>query len=111
MAWALARSPVSLVVRGLATYPGGRPPRRPSPDCARGVARRGFTMVRQFVRGLGPAFGWLVFPVIPALLGRAYHETFNLAIFFQKTGPDPRAWGWFAWLILTGPLVGYGFLA
>jgi hypothetical protein len=67
-------------------------------------------MIKTLVRALGPVFAWLVFPILPALLGRTYHETFNFA-FTQKTGPDPRDWGWLAWVLLAGPLVGYGFLA
>ena len=28
-----------------------------------------------------------------------------------RVGPDPRMWGWFIWVIMLGPLLGYGFLA
>lgn len=55
------------------------------------------------------ALAWLVFPLVPALLGSTYHETFNIAIFGK--GPDPHDWGWPTWILLTGPLLGYGFLA
>lgn len=60
--------------------------------------------------GLGPALAWFVFPVVPALLGRTYYETCNLS-FSPAKGPDPRDWDWFAWVLLAGPLLGYGFLA
>ena len=53
---------------------------------------------------------WLVLPLIPAVLGDTYHRTLNIT-FSQRGGPDPRDWSWSTWLILMGPLVGYGFLA
>src|SRR4051794_38639197 len=61
------------------------------------------------VRGIGMALAWLLFPLVPALLGGAYQRTFN-----ELSGPespDPRLWGWLSWAMLAGPLLGYGFLA
>jgi hypothetical protein len=52
---------------------------------------------------------WLVFPLVPAALGNGYQNTFNAL--FGREGPDPWAWGWLAWILMTGPLLGYGFLA
>jgi hypothetical protein len=60
--------------------------------------------------GLGSAMAWFIFPIVPALLGQAYHQTCNLAI-FERSGPDPWVWTWERWIVLTGPLLGYGFLA
>lgn len=60
--------------------------------------------------GLGMALAWFAFPLVPTLLGTAYHDRLNWG-FAKSAGPDPRDWGWPAWLILAGPLVGYGFLA
>jgi hypothetical protein len=58
--------------------------------------------------GVLEALGWLVLPLVAALLGSAYHRTFDDAL---AGGADPHDWGWLSWLILTGPLIGYGFLA
>lgn len=60
--------------------------------------------------GVRSALAWLLFPLVPALLGNAYHRTLNLS-FGNRGGPDPRDWAWPAWVILMGPLLGYGFLA
>jgi hypothetical protein len=51
------------------------------------------------------ALGWMAFPLVPALLAMTYHRTVNVS------GTDPRDWGWDQWLVLLGPLWGYGFLA
>lgn len=67
-------------------------------------------MIRTHAGGLGVAFAWFLFPLAPALLGRAYHETCHLS-FGSARAPDPHDWGWLAWVILVGPLLGYGFLA
>jgi hypothetical protein len=61
--------------------------------------------------GLRPALAWLIFPLVPALLGRTYHETYNPGLFSEASGPDPRDWSWLQWMLLAGPLFGYGFLA
>lgn len=60
-------------------------------------------MSRPHSGGLGPAIVWFVFPLVPAFLGRTYHEAFG--------SNDPHQWDWLVWLIAAGPLVGYGFLA
>ncbi|WP_435008404.1 hypothetical protein P12x_005618 [Tundrisphaera lichenicola] len=49
---------------------------------------------------------WMFFPLIPALLGQACSQ----ALGFWR-GVDPRDWGWAAWLIQLGPLLGFGYLA
>jgi hypothetical protein len=56
-----------------------------------------------FRREIGLVIGWLAFPLVPVLL----EDTYYSLIFF----PDPRGWGWFEWIIMLGPLVGFGFLA
>ena len=57
-----------------------------------------------------PAFAWLIFPLVPALVGTTSYEVLNLS-FGEHGGPDPYDWDWTNWLLLTGPLLGYGFLA
>jgi hypothetical protein len=65
-----------------------------------------------FRRELGLVIGWLVFPLVPVILEDIYYQLFNSDYATStKTGPDPRAWDWSKWLIMLGPLVGYGFLA
>jgi hypothetical protein len=55
---------------------------------------------------------WLVFPLVPVVL-----EDLNFQICMvnlnsrAQFGPDPCEWGWGSWLLMLGPLVGYGFLA
>jgi hypothetical protein len=60
--------------------------------------------------GVGAALAWFVFPVVPTLLGSSCHQELNQAI-GKSHGPDPRDWDWATWLVLTGPLLGYAFLA
>ncbi len=55
--------------------------------------------------------GWLAFPLVPALLGTVYQGTLNLNYPSSTHGPEPRDWDWVRWVILMGPLAGYGFLA
>lgn len=55
--------------------------------------------------GIGLAIGWFVFPVVPVLLARTFHEALNFG------GPDPRRWDFGEYVFLLGPLLGYGFLA
>ena len=62
-------------------------------------------MGRQRLRELWSALGWLIFPLVPALLATTYHQTCNFM------GPDPREWDWLLWVVLLGPLCGFGFLA
>ena len=64
--------------------------------------------MRQTGGGLASALAWLVFPLVPAVLGSLYHQTFNSAF---PDRSDPRLWDWSDWVFLAGPLVGYGFLA
>lgn len=61
-------------------------------------------------RGVRSALAWFAFPLVPALLGIFYHDTCNIG-FTQRGGPDPREWNGFSWLLLIGPMLGYGFLA
>ncbi len=67
-------------------------------------------MKRGRLAELGSASAWLAFPMVPAILGITYHGTLNLA-WGRSSGPDPREWDWPSWIILMGPLLGYGFLA
>ena len=62
----------------------------------------------QIPDGLRSALAWMVFPLVPALLGQTSHHTMNFGF---GGGPDPREWDWPAWTILLGPLLGYGYLA
>jgi len=56
--------------------------------------------------------GWLVFPLVPVVLGDIYYQICNLnPSSTAKFGPDPLDWGWIMWIVMLGPLVGYGFLA
>jgi hypothetical protein len=58
--------------------------------------------------GVRSALAWLVFPLAPAFLGQTYHQFLN---FGMRGGSDPREWDWINWVILIGPLLGYGYLA
>ena len=51
------------------------------------------------------AVSWLVFPLLPVVLEDRYYQTVNFS------GADPHEWEWLMWVIMLGPLVGYGFLA
>jgi hypothetical protein len=48
---------------------------------------------------------WLLFPLVPALLSRWYYQEMN------PSQEDPRLWSSGSWVILLGPLCGFGFLA
>lgn len=52
------------------------------------------------------ALGWFLFPLVPTFLGRLYQGVFN-----SPHGPAPGEWPWSMWVLLAGPLLGYGFLA
>ena len=69
-------------------------------------------MPNRFRRELGLILAWLIFPLVPVVLEDLYYQvsSFNFDG-ASRVGPDPRVWGWFVWLIMLGPLVGYGFLA
>jgi hypothetical protein len=54
---------------------------------------------------------WFAFPLAPAILGDAYQRWFGGDAVSKYGSPDPLVWDWQTWLILAGPLVGYGFLA
>src|SRR3954452_18661828 len=60
-------------------------------------------------RGIGMAMAWMLFPLVPAVLGNTYQRTFNELL--GPESPDPRRWEWQSWALLAGPLLGYGFLA
>ncbi len=64
-------------------------------------------MVRSDGGGVRSVVEWTLFPLAPAILGRAYHQSVG-GLFFQR---DPRMWTWLTWLLMLGPLLGYGFLA
>jgi hypothetical protein len=69
-------------------------------------------VLKRFRRELWLILGWLIFPLVPVVLGDLYYQLSNFE-FTQtaRAGPDPHVWGWFIWIIMLGPLVGYGFLA
>jgi hypothetical protein len=60
--------------------------------------------------GVGSVLAWFLFPMVPALLGSTCLQELNWTI-GRNGGPDPRDWDWQTWIVLTGPLLGYGFLA
>lgn len=62
-------------------------------------------MVRGLFRALWPAVGWAALPLVPALLAATSYKAAN---FMEH---DPREWGIVEFVVLLGPLVGYGFLA
>jgi hypothetical protein len=66
----------------------------------------------RFRRELGLILAWLIFPLVPVVLEDLYYQvsSFNFGG-TSRAGPDPRVWGWFVWVIMLGPLLGYGFLA
>jgi hypothetical protein len=71
------------------------------------------TVAHRFRRELGLVIGWLVFPLVPVILEDVYYQICNLNFesSSSRAGPDPRAWGWGLWIVVVGPLLGYGFLA
>lgn len=70
--------------------------------------------------------GWLVFPLVPVILADIYYQMCNLNFnsmsnygldpldwprrMMSNYGPDPLDWGWIMWIVMLGPLIGYGFL-
>jgi hypothetical protein len=69
-------------------------------------------VAHRFRRELGLVIGWLVFPLVPVILEDFYYQICNLNFeTASQTGPDPHTWGWGTWIIMLGPLLGYGFLA
>jgi hypothetical protein len=69
-------------------------------------------VAHRFRRELGLVIAWLVFPLVPVILEDFYYQTCNRTLFSSSsTGPDPHDWGWGLWIVMLGPLLGYGFLA
>jgi hypothetical protein len=60
---------------------------------------------------LGMALAWLVFPMLPVILEDFYYQVCVNLFGSSRAGPDPHSWGWSTWLLMLGPLLGYGFLA
>ncbi len=57
------------------------------------------------------ALAWLIFPMAPVLLEEMYYQ-FAVNLFgSSRSGPDPYDWSWGTWMVMLGPLLGYGFLA
>ena len=55
---------------------------------------------------------WLVFPLVPVILEDLYYQISALNLSSNaRFGPDPCDWTWISWVLMLGPLVGYGFLA
>jgi hypothetical protein len=66
----------------------------------------------RFRRELGLILAWLIFPLVPVVLEDLYFQVSDLELGNSgRVGPDPRVWGWLVWVLMLGPLVGYGFLA
>ncbi len=57
------------------------------------------------------AMAWLLFPMLPVILEEFYYQLCVNLLGSTRAGPDPHAWAWGTWLVMLGPLVGYGFLA
>jgi hypothetical protein len=57
------------------------------------------------------ALAWMVFPMVPAMLEEFYYQISVNLFGNLRSGPDPVDWGWGTWVVMLGPLVGYGFLA
>lgn len=60
--------------------------------------------------GAGSVVAWLAFPLVPTLVGTTAYGFLNLSL-GDHGGPDPYDWNGPLWLLLTGPLLGYGALA
>jgi hypothetical protein len=60
---------------------------------------------------LGVIVGWLVFPLVPVILEDIYYQICTNPFSTARFGPDPHDWGWGVWVVMLGPLVGFGFLA
>jgi hypothetical protein len=57
------------------------------------------------------ALAWLMFPLVPVLLEELYYQVVVNLLGSERSGPDPVDWGWSTWILMLGPLLGYGFLA
>jgi hypothetical protein len=60
---------------------------------------------------LGMLLAWLAFPMIPVVLEESYYQISVNILGSSRAGPDPGDWSWPTWLVMLGPLLGYGFLA
>jgi hypothetical protein len=67
--------------------------------------------------GTGPrveivmALAWVIFPMVPVLLEEMYYQICLNLFGSMRSGPDPIDWEWGTWVLMLGPLVGYGFLS
>ncbi len=69
-------------------------------------------MGRPFRRELALIVAWLVFPLVPVVLEDVYYQISVLNPQANaRFGPDPHEWDWSSWVLMLGPLLGYGFLA
>ena len=69
-------------------------------------------MANRFRRELGLIFTWLLFPLVPVVLEDSYYAISVLNFSGSaRSGPDPHVWNWLNWVIVLGPLFGFGFLA
>jgi hypothetical protein len=67
---------------------------------------------KSYRRELGLILAWLLFPLVPVVLEDIYYSISNLNFGGTASGgPDPHMWNWLVWVIILGPLMGYGFLA
>ena len=57
------------------------------------------------------ALAWLLFPMLPVVLEDFYYQVCVNLLGSSRAGPDPHDWGWGTWVVMLGPLIGYGFLA
>jgi hypothetical protein len=70
------------------------------------------SMPNRFRRELGLLIAWVLFPLIPVLLEDMHYSVSNLEFGdSSRAAPDPHVWGWVTWVVVLGPLVGYGFLS
>ena len=56
------------------------------------------------------ALAWLIFPLVPVILEELYYQVVINLFGSVQSGPDPVDWGWGSWVLMLGPLLGYGFL-
>ena len=68
-------------------------------------------MVNRLGKELRLVLAWLIFPVLPVVLEDLYSQVARGSVDSRGGGLDPHDWGWLTWVIMLGPLVGYGFLA
>ena len=69
-------------------------------------------MAGRLRREIGLIVAWLVFPLVPVVLEDWYYQICAFSLDSRwRFGPDPREWDWFLWVVMIGPLLGYGFLA